>query len=103
MERAEVSLEKARDLGDLLGEASVNSFLAAIEQTSTDFDFLHDGLSLSCVSRVYLVLFVGVPVKDVATGATTATAVLSCEFSDHMGCRHNQKITENLALSGNPT
>jgi len=50
----------------LVGEPSLNNFLAAVEQTCTDFDFPHDGLSFSRVSRVCLVLFVGVPVKDVA-------------------------------------
>ena len=45
MERVEFSLEKARDLSDLVGEASLDSFLAAVEQTHTDFDFPHDGLS----------------------------------------------------------
>jgi len=41
-------------------------FLAAVELTRTDFDFPHDGLGFSGVSRVRLVLFVNVPVKDVA-------------------------------------
>ena len=44
-----------------MGKASLYSFLAAGELTRTDFDFLHDGLAFSGVSRVHFLLFDGVP------------------------------------------
>jgi len=46
--------------------ASLDSFLAAVEQTHTVIDFLQDRLSFSGVTWVRLLLFVGVPVKEVA-------------------------------------
>ena len=62
MDNAEFSPEKARDLA---GEASLAGFFAAGELTRTDFDFLHDGLAFSGVTRVGLLLCIDVPVKDV--------------------------------------
>ena len=67
VERAEFSLEKARDLSDLVGEASLDSFLAAVEQTHTDFDFPHDGLSFFLQSfEGMFCSFCRCSVKDVA-------------------------------------
>ena len=60
MDNAEFSQEKARDLRDLAGEASLAGFFAAGELTRTDFDFLHDGLAFSGVARVRLLLIIGV-------------------------------------------
>lgn len=52
VDNAEISPEKARDLHDLVGEASLAGFFADGELTHTDFDFLHDGLAFSGVVRV---------------------------------------------------
>ena len=48
----EISPEKARDLHDLVGEASLAGFFADGELTHTDFDFRHDGIAFSGVVRV---------------------------------------------------
>ena len=40
-------------------EPSIEGDLAAHELTPTDFDFLHAGLALSDVSRVFLLLLTG--------------------------------------------
>ena len=72
MDNAEFSPEKARDLLDLAGEASLAGFFAAGELTRTDFDFLHDGLAFSGVARVRLLLCIGVSVKDVLAAFTNS-------------------------------
>ena len=59
---------------------------------------------LSPEFRRYVWFFLSVFLSKMWLLSKTGTAArLSCKFSDHMGCRHDQKIAENLALSGNPT
>lgn len=70
MNNVEISPEKARDLRDLEGEASLACFFAAGQLTRTDFDFLHDGLAFSGFARARLLLCIGVPVKDALAAFT---------------------------------
>ena len=98
MDNAEFSPEKATDLRDLAGEASLTGFFAAGELTHTDFDFLHNGLAFSGVARIRLFLCISIVLSKVYwLLSQTRTAALNCEFSDRMGCRHDQKIEGNLA------
>ena len=97
MDNAEVSPEKARDLRDLAGDASLAGFFAAGELTRIDFDFLHDGLAFSGVARVRFPLCIGVPVKYVLAAFTNSYSCPKLRISGHTGCRHDQKIAGNLA------
>lgn len=72
MNNVEISPEKARDLCDLVGEASLAGFFAAGEFTRSYIDFLHDGLAFSGVVRVCLLFCMGVPVKDVLAAFTNS-------------------------------
>ena len=103
VERAEFSLEKVREWfsgrsfpWQLLGCCWADTYWFWFSPWWTFF--------LSPEFRRYVWFFLSVFLSKMWLLSKTGTAArLSCKFSDHMGCRHDQKIAENLALSGNPT
>ena len=97
MDNAEFSPQKARDLLDLAGEASLAGFFAAGELTRTDFDFLHDGLAFSGVARVLLLLCIGVSVKDVLAAFTNSYSCPKLRIFRPHGLQTRSEIEGNLA------
>lgn len=96
MDNAEVSPEKARDLRDLAGDASLAGFFAAGELTRIDFDFLHDGLAFSGVVRVCLLLCIGVPVKYVLAAFTNSYSCPKLRISRPHGLQTRLKKSQGI-------
>ena len=67
------------------------------ELIRTDFDFLHGRLAISGVSRILLLVLIGV---DVIALATFLTIGPSLESNGHMGLRHESLLP---GVNGNPT
>ena len=103
MDNAEVSPEKARDLRDLAGEASLAGFFAAGELTHTNFDFLHDGLAFLGVARVRLLLCISVPVKDVLAAFTNSYSCPKLQIFRPHGLQTRPENRRESCTNGNPT
>lgn len=103
MDNAEVSPEKARDLRDLAGDASLAGFFAAGELTRIDFDFLHDGLAFSGVARVHLLLCIGVPVKYVLAAFTNSYSCPKLRIFRPHGLQTRSENRRESCTNSNPT
>lgn len=87
----------------LLGDNHLEDiFLAAVELTRIDFDFLHDGLGFPGVSRVRLVLFVYVPVKDLAAFTNWYNCPKLRIFRPH-GLQTRPENRRESCTNGDPT